>query len=531
MNRKFYVTLLSIINVIRSFLLVGQAIISKELIDEAVKVIESKSSDKLVVIGIVFCVAIILNIALSLIYFQIKNKFSLRIEVDLKKKIYDSLLKKDVAELKKYHSGELSNIYLSDVQNIKNGVCEIVPSFFLFGSRFILAFIALIYLDYKLLLILLILGVIGLVGARIYNKYMKRIHKATLENDGSVNAFMQETFENIKVVKALDGNKNVSSSLEERLKENYRLKNKRNNIALIGNGGLFILMQMTSAFTLIYGAIAIAFMGLSYGSLMGLMQVVSYFESPLTSLSSLLSRLNAYKASLERIEAIYALKDDEKQIELPDFDRIVVDNISFKYDKEIFTDFSLVIEKNKTILLKGPSGVGKSTLFNLLLGFIKPEKGEIYAEYNGVKYPISTVRKLFSYVPQENILFSGTVEDNIKIFIDDVDEEKLNNALKIAEVYDEIYEKPKGLKTPLVERGGGLSLGQIQRVLLAISLLKDHLVLLLDEFTSALDKDLEKRIVSNISSLNKTKVIITHRDIEVNDSITVNVGENNEYRR
>ena len=290
-------------------------------------------------------------------------------------------------------------------------------------------------------------------------------------------------------------------------------------------------MQMTSAFTLIYGAIAIAFMGLSYGSLMGLMQVVSYFESPLTSMSSLLSRLNAYKASLERIEAIYALKDDEKQIELPDFDRIVVDNISFKYDKEIFTDFSLVIEKNKTILLKGPSGVGKSTLFNLLLGFIKPEKGEIYAEYNGVKYPISTVRKLFSYVPQENILFSGTVEDNIKIFIDDVDEEKLNNALKIAEVYDEIYEKPKGLKTPLVERGGGLSLGQIQRVLLAISLLKDHLVLLLDEFTSALDKDLEKRIVSNISSLNKTKVIITHRDIEVNDSITVNVGENNEYRR
>ena len=101
MNRKFYITLLSIINVIRSFLLVGQALISKELIDEAVKVIESNSSDRLVVIGIVFCIAIILNIALSLIYFQIKNKFSLRIEVDLKKKIYDSLLKKDVTELKK----------------------------------------------------------------------------------------------------------------------------------------------------------------------------------------------------------------------------------------------------------------------------------------------------------------------------------------------------------------------------------------------------------------------------------------------
>ena len=101
----------------------------------------------------------------------------------------------------------------------------------------------------------------------------------------------------------------------------------------------------------------------------------------------------------------------------------------------------------------------------------------------------------------------------------------MNEALKLAEVYDELKEKPKGLKTPLVERGGGLSLGQIQRVLLAISLLKNHSVLLLDEFTSALDKDLERRIVSNISSLEKTKVIITHRDINVDNSITVFVGD------
>ena len=80
----------------------------------------------------------------------------------------------------------------------------------------------------------------------------------------------------------------------------------------------------------------------------------------------------------------------------------------------------------------------KSTLFNLLLGFIKPEKGEIFVEYQNQKYEISKVRKLFSYVPQENILFSGTIEDNIKIFINDVNEERLIQAFKLAEVYDEI---------------------------------------------------------------------------------------------
>ena len=479
----------------------------------------------IIVISVIFAVAIILNVILSLVYFKIKNKFGLKIEVDLKKKIYDAILKKDVSALKKYHSGEISNVYLSDVANIKNGVCEIVPSFFLLGSRFILAFIALLLLDYKLLLILLVLGIIGLICARIYSRIMKKTHKKVLENDGKVNAFMQETYENMKVIKALDGTRGVSSSLEERLKENYKLKNKRNNLALFGSGGLFILIQITSTFTLLYGVFAIAFFDLSYGSLTGLMQVVSYFESPITSMSSLFSALNSYKASIERVEAIYALKDDEEQIDLKDFDRIVIDNITFKYDKEIFKDFSLTINKGETILLKGPSGVGKSTLFNLLLGFIKPEKGEIYVEYNSQKYEISKVRKLFSYVPQENILFSGTIEDNIKIFIDNVDEEKLIWAFKVAEIYDEINAKPKKLQTPLIERGGGLSLGQIQRVLIAISLLKDHSILLLDEFTSALDKGLEKRIVDNMSSLDITKLIITHRDIDTTNSRTVVVGE------
>ena len=133
MNRKFYVTLLSIINVIRSFLLVGQAIISKELIDEAVKVIESKSSDKLVVIGIIFCVAIILNIALSLIYFQIKNKFSLRIEVDLKKKIYDLIIKEEInfnnliiTNQRQLKEIENAKLVLEEILNAKGEMLEIL---------------------------------------------------------------------------------------------------------------------------------------------------------------------------------------------------------------------------------------------------------------------------------------------------------------------------------------------------------------------------------------------------------------------
>ena len=164
-------------------------------------------------------------------------------------------------------------------------------------------------------------------------------------------------------------------------------------------------------------------------------------------------------------------------------------------------------------------------MFNLILGFISPQEGSIDIYSNNHVYPSKQCRELFSYVSQENILFSGTIEDNIKLFVPNYNEKELINALKLACIYDEIMEKPLKMKTIINERGNGLSLGQIQRVLLAISILQNKPILLLDEFTSALDKELEKRIVINVSKLNKTKIIITHRDISLSEARTIVLGE------
>ena len=409
----------------------------------------------------------------------------------MKNTIYQKLIKKDIEETRKIHSGEITNIYLSDIQNIRAGLCETIPNFFLYGSRFILSFIALIYFDYRLLIILLILGIFALISAKIYSKIIKKYQKKSLESDGKVNAFMQESFENIKIVKALSAEKNLCTSLNTKLDENKNIKSKRNSISLIGNGGVYVLMEITVAFTMIYGGISIYNGLLTYGSLVGLLQIVSYFETPLSMFSSLMTRFNAYKVSEERINNLY----------------------------------NLTINKNDTILLKGHSGCGKSTMFNLILGFISPQNGSIDIYSNNNIYPSKQCRELFSYVSQENILFSGTIEDNIKLFVPNYNEEDLINALKLACIYDEIMEKPLKMKTIINERGNGLSLGQIQRVLLAISILQNKPILSLDEFTSALDKELEKRIVINVSKLNKTKIIITHRDISLIEARTIMLGD------
>ena len=522
MKNKKFIIILSTINVIRSTLLVLQALFSKYLIDDVVNGREFWTT------AIIFVSLILGNIIFNIAYLAIKNHFLLKIEVGMKQEIYNQLIKKDYNEAKKFHSGEITNIYLSDIQNIKSGLCEIVPGFFLYISRFVLSFAALILLDPTLLIILIVVGVIILVGAKIYGNIIKKYHKQSLESDGKLNAYMQESFENIKIVKATNSQGNFINALNEKIKDNYNIKNKRNIISIFGNGGLHILMQLCSGFTMVYGAIGIFFGSISYGDLVGLLQIVSYFESPLSMFSQLLNRYQTYRVSEERVNELLTMKDEVEQEDITTFDKIEINNISFKFDKnEIYSNYSLTINKNDTILLKGQSGCGKTTLFNLLLGFETPYEGCIEVHSKGKILPINKCRNLFSYVFQENILFSGTIEENIKLFVPNATEEEVISALKIACIYDELMEKPLKLKTELSERGNGLSIGQIQRVLLAISLLKDNPILLLDEFTSALDKELEKQIVINVSKLAKTKIIITHRDISIDNARTIYLGENN----
>ena len=152
----------------------------------------------------------------------------------------------------------------------------------------------------------------------------------------------------------------------------------------------------------------------------------------------------------------------------------------------------------------------------LVLGFISPNSGNILVDS---KYEISECKSLFSYVPQENILFSGTIRDNIYILTGRNADDAIS-ALKLANVYDELLELD-GLDTILKSRGSGLSIGQIQRILIAIAILRDAPILLLDEFSSALDKANEEIIINNLRKIGKTILYITHRDAVFESSKTI----------
>ncbi|MBO5369827.1 MAG: ATP-binding cassette domain-containing protein, partial [Clostridia bacterium] len=245
-------------------------------------------------------------------------------------------------------------------------------------------------------------------------------------------------------------------------------------------------------------------------------------------------------ASAERIMEIEDLPDEEMRYETIDPDKlyselscIKVDNVSFAYDKEvIFKDASVNIEPNSLIVITGISGIGKSTLLKMILGILAPDSGQIRIELkDGVGYVAdASMRSLFAYVPQGNMILSGTVRENITFMANDISEDGVIEAAKTACIYNVIKELPDGFDTVLGEGGCGLSEGQIQRLSVARALYSGSPVLLLDEATSALDEATEQQMLTNIKNSGKTCIIISHKECAVNMAdciITIEGGKIN----
>lgn len=527
-KEKIALTFLCILNVLLSACLIVVTFLTKDLINVALTHDQNKWNILLRYAGCLIGVVVI-QITFKIVYNFILNKASINYELELKEKIYQSYLSKDISQIRFIHSGEMSNIYINDVKNVTDGYFSVIPATILNISKFLFAFIALVIIDWRFLLVALVIGLLAFCYSRFYGRKVKKLQKDALAKDGKLISYMQESTENIKLIKAMNAEESATELLNKRSKENFEAKYRYHNFAIIGSAGLLSVLNFTYIVALIYGAIMLfkypdAF---SYGTLVSLLQLVNYFETPFTSLSRVLNKYYAFKVSDKRIKEIFALKEEEQNLLDVDFKQIVFDNVSFDYDKQVIKNLSFVVNKNDLVAIKGRSGIGKSTIINLLLGFIKPKEGEIYIidkDNNKISVGANT-RNLFSYVPQEVIMFSGSIRENISLFVKNKTEEEINEALKLSCIYDEIMAMPKKLDNVLTERGQGLSLGQIQRILIAIAILKDNDVLLLDEFTSALDKEVETKIVNNLLKLHKTIIMISHRNLEIQECKEVKLEE------
>lgn len=467
-------------------------------------------------VAVVFILLILRFLTLDL-----QERLKIELERNWKKDCLHRLMHGEFSVVHKYHSGDLVNRLSADVTVVDQGLVSAIPSFAQLLTRLIAATVVLLTLEPVLALILLGAGILVAILTTGLRRKLKNLHKKEAESNGRVNSFIQETLEKLLVVQAMDVADEMDHRADVLLNERKKVQTRQKNYRIFGNMGLNAAMRVLYYGALIYSAVQLMNGMITFGTLTAVTQLVNQVEGPLAGLSSVIHDYIAMMGSAERIMELEQIPGEEEKT--PDgqaiyekMDVFRAEHISFTYpddEEKTIEDMSFIIEKGKFTVVSGQSGTGKSTLLKLLLGIYQLDSGAFYVEGKDGNVPITRgTRGLFSYVPQDNLLISGTLRDNLLLVKPDATEEEIQKALYVSALDDFVSELPKGLETELLESATGISGGQAQRLSIARAMLQDAPVLLLDEATSALDEGTELKVLSRIRELqDKTVIVVTHR--------------------
>lgn len=528
--------LLVVLNAIYGISSVFFAKFSKSIIDGA-----TQAKDFNIVIKFALCMLFLVafQMILNITKNSLSERCSARLEMILKKYILDLVIKKDYQCVTSYHTGDLQNRMFNDVTLVANGFTTIIPESAYFGAKLLSSLIYLIVIDKIFALIFVIGGFTIFFITRILRKTLKKLHKKVQETEGKTRSFIQEILTNLLVIKAFAVDEKVNETTDELQNDNFKARMTKRNFSICANVGLGSIFSIGTVFAIAFGAYGILFKAMTYGTVTAIIQLVNQVQSPFVSLSGIMPKYYNTIASAERLMELDDLPD-EKEINKNEIDKdaiyralksIEFENITFSFDRDLILDnTSLSINKGDFVAIMGISGIGKSTLLKLLLGVFNVNSGSIYLNTDNSKIFIDkNTRKLFSYVPQGNMLISGTIKDNITFINPKATDDEIAKAIEISCAKQFIDELPLGIETVIGEKGMGLSEGQVQRLAIARSLLANAPVLLLDEATSALDEQTEKQFLTNLKTLdNITCIIVSHKKAALdicNKSIKIKNGK------
>ena len=489
-----------------------------------ISAIEEKSNELLIrytiIIGSIALALVLLQIFYSIFY----EMSFIDIENKLKNNLFKTILNKDYQEIKKIHDEEWIHRLSSDTAVIAGSILSILPSLCRMVVQLVLALVAIIYLYPVFGLSLLPFIVLVILITYFMRKRLKAYHHAAQEKDGKAKIFLSESLQGLSIVHSFVKEDIFAKKNKDNLEEYKKARLKRNIFNVVCSISFIVVYYTFYILAIIFCGSAIIKGVMTIGLLTALVALLTQLTGPLGNITSIIPRYYSLIASGERLrmenneEVHYLSQEEIKEFYASKFKGISVNNISYSYlDKygnrvEALKDFSLTINKNERILIKGHSGGGKSTLFKILLSLLKPEEGSISIN----KEPLDKkYERLFAYVPQDNLLMEGTIKEVVTLFDSNPDNDRLTKALEISDALGFVNNLALKEDTHLNEKGSGLSLGEMERIAIARAIYSDAPILLLDECSASLDAQTEKTVMSNILSLkDKTIVLISHHNYD-----------------
>ncbi len=524
MTMVFY-TLLGMVGTVVALL---TSLVSKDLVD----IITGHQTGEIVK---TFSIMIGLNVGttfLNQISEYASTYLSLKVDSEIKADIFSKILVTDWESLTTYHTGDLLTRWGSDASAISNGILNFIPNAIIYVFRFISAFAMVIYYDASFAIFAFLGMPVSLLLSKTLLNRMVNNNKRSAAMGAKMSGFNQETFSNIQTIKAFDLIRLYVARLKQLQKEYITMKLDFQKMSMGTSLLLSTVALLVSYASYGWGIYRVFSNAISYGTMTMFLSLSGTLTGTLHNLTSLVPTTIGLTTSAGRLMDIIEMprEDYSHDEEVEEFLKsnqnegisLHIRDLEYAYKNgtQVFQGASIDAHPHEVVALVGPSGEGKTTMIRLMLSLMRSQNGSatLSGSHTDTIPLTPSTRKLFSYVPQGNTMFSGTIAENMRNVKPDATDEEIIDALKLSCAWDFICKLPDGIHSKIKERGGGFSEGQAQRLSIARALLRRSPILLLDEATSALDVATEREVLKNIMSdeYPRTCIVTTHRPSVLN---------------
>ena len=502
--------------------------LSKRFIDETIR---TGTQDDILQMILFLVLTVVGTIVLRLLYYYMTAAATVKKTNALRLFYFGTLFRRKLFDGHELHSGDVSSRLSKDIETVSTSIIDTIPQMAVTGIQLVGAFLLMRWFDARLAWALLLLTPVLVVVGKLISRRLRNMTLEIREGESRIQMQVQEGVEYNVVLRSLESENWVLERLglkQNKLENDVMRRTRFTAVARFAIGSAFGLGYLLA---FIWGGLGLREGTITFGVMTSFLQLVGQIQHPILTLLGMVPQLVHSTASIDRLDELEKGADEtpgESRAETSSEELLEMhlgmrgrlglrlDNVSFGYkggDREVVCGFSHDFKPGSKNAIMGETGKGKTTLFRLLLGFIKPDFGriELYTERENVAVSEAT-RSNFVYVPQGNTLMNGSVRYNLQLAKPAATDDEMKRVLHIA-CAEFVNDLPNGLDCEIGERGHGLSEGQAQRIAIARGLLRPGSILLFDEISSSLDEATEAELYRRLFEAfpEKTMLFVTHR--------------------